>query len=700
MNWALVPSLAAALMLPALAEAQFEKDRRLDAVVSVRSNAGTVKSVLESVSKATGVELRVAPPLDDDLVILVCKNRKASDVLKKISDHFDWSWVREGDAYRLIQTKEHADKEKAEFREQIMEPYRRLRESAKQYLKILESTDVEQATREIEHIRALGAAQYERENYDRVTELERRVDPGERIFHEVFASLNDGELEALHRDYRIIVTTNPKRGQFRLRVSPEKLKPFVVAALSRARSLVIAPTDPDNPGAVEFRVPKDEDVTGYRIVVRREFGVTPDDANLRWSFQPESNGEPLQTIAWGSLQRARTADGNSVQPHEQLELGPIAEMRIEREWLVRFLSVDERGQNYLGSAHPRLWRPGEPHVEPLQPLGEYFTEIASHIGIDLIMDCHDRMMRLRRPDSEPRNFGMLLQQAHSRVPLAVEARDGWVSVTPKSRAFMRSENVPRPILFPSIEREFREGGQTIEHGIWLITSLRDEQLLWFGSFFGFGGEYLSALRLLGALGPNARRLVLQGTQISYGSLSPQGKKHYEEILIRSQAAFVPVWDGNPYDEWSAHEAANRDWFGGKHLVGGPTHDLTDVHPNGIPVDAYVSVMNFDRRAVNSRVKERGYTASGAVWTIGRVAMQLFEAGEEASNERFSFAMMNLKDFVLTCRTTSTFARGAILTDQSLASEFGSYRSLPEDFRMSIEEVMKRMRDIGDLRPVR
>ncbi|MBC6970081.1 hypothetical protein FCG40_06370 [Fimbriimonadia bacterium ATM] len=688
-----VPMLCLLLALaPTLAEAQVEKDRRLDAVVSVRSNAGTIKSVLESVSKATGVELRVAPPLDDDLVILVCKNRKASDVLKKLSDHFDWSWVREGDAYRLIQTKEQADKEKAELREQILAPYRELKRIARRDLEGFNKIDPKEAEKELGRLREEamtsrdpGAAMR------RMAELERALSPADHLVYDACANLTDAEFEALERDGRIILSTRPKMGQFKIPASESRIGTWrskIVAGI--ARQLKRA-EETGAPLTEKMRQYIGEELDGVRLVVTSGGNFDGESIATTWKVALESAGVPhdINHHAWLSV-GGMWSDPESGQAPVP-DFGAAGDVPIDRAWIEPYLSRSETGVSRLQITLPIYRSPGSPEVEPLSGLAEFLTDVFDRANKDLILDGHDRLLDvIQSANGGMRNLGMLLHTIHSEMPIRMTEQDGWVLLRSQRRAFERSRNIPRRILFQSIAREEAESGRSLDHWIWLATSLNDRQMantLLVREDLGVPSRY--GLRLLGEMAPPARRALLEGESYPYLALSQKGKEMFRQILVRSAVLIGPQFAA---DEETRHmQYASRLWYGVESNPQPPTVDITDAHPFGIPAEAYVSAASFSYSgaAVRSTLRERSQAVS--FYGPGMLAnvMSAPRSGTEGPTQEYALARMD--ELLLSCHASENFVRGVRLSSKARVSEFGAYEALPESLRKTVADLVEKYR---------
>ena len=86
-----------------IAEA-FRKDDTFKKAVSVVVTDEALSSVLPSIGKQLGIELRTSRDTGDDKISLAVKNRPAGEILSLISNSLDFIWLKEGAAYRLDQS--------------------------------------------------------------------------------------------------------------------------------------------------------------------------------------------------------------------------------------------------------------------------------------------------------------------------------------------------------------------------------------------------------------------------------------------------------------------------------------------------------------------------------------------------------------------------------------------------------------------
>lgn len=675
--------------IPAMSFAQFERDSRLDAVVSVRSNAGTVKSVLESLSKTTGVELRVDASIENDLVILVCKERNASSVLSKIAEHFDWNWKKEDKAYLLYPSDEQKKKEQAELRKQILEPYQKLRESSKKYLKVLEATNLEEARRERDRLETILGSSGDDALLRRILELDRLTQPAQSVFHDVCSRLTEAHFEALERDGRIILSTHPKPGQFAYpgdrRLLDAELKQLVGAITEQLELARQSGKTP--PGA--FAAFENAQITGARVLVIRTDDHSGRETETSWKLLPESNGMPLPPVAETGLSTSRLGEYDPPSNPAGLKLDEFEDVSLAREWVEPFLRISYEGDRYLTSADPDYWVPGSQWKEPLEPLGELLTEMFSRCDMDLILDAYDVLYRTTQElEREPRTIKMLLQFVHARMPIQVHHVDGWWSVRASRRAFERYRTVERRVLIESVTREARDRGWSLDHKIWLASSLNDYQMfLWFRGDMSSGTE-VYALRMLGEMGPTGRGTVLAGGSLPYVALTPKGMAHFRRVLMSHD--FIPFGILTTEAEMASGVYARNEWYGSV-IRGFDWEDITDVHPSGIPGDAFVSIQGFQypgaalRRKTSAKQQRVVYVQSYALAAL-RTAESAGDAGPD-----LEFAATASADLVINCRASEQFARGAIVRTSVRSSEFGAYDQLPESFRRTIESQAEKYR---------
>lgn len=232
-----------ALMQSSLGLAQgdvFEGDSGLEKVISVRMDAEPIKELLKKVAEQTGVSLDSTDYVGKQNVILFMKEKKASHVLKKLAEHFDFSWEKTSSGYKLIQTDKQKQTERQEYQKNIIDKYQAIREDAKKTLEKLQKISFSENKKRMDELNAqikkLSDEFYGKyEDYDDITEeaekeygskvrplyaelrtLQQDSDPFAKLACRVILDLNDNRILELDSRYRLVFSTHPMQNQLRL----------------------------------------------------------------------------------------------------------------------------------------------------------------------------------------------------------------------------------------------------------------------------------------------------------------------------------------------------------------------------------------------------------------------------------------------------------------------------------------------------
>ncbi|MEM4408097.1 MAG: hypothetical protein QXI19_05065, partial [Candidatus Caldarchaeum sp.] len=127
-------------------------DERLLVSTSVEAGPKTIKSILSDIQTQTGVELKPAKEIEEDLCILHVRERPAHEILFVIAEHFGWQWEKNDQGYILRQKNETRAKEEKELREELLKLSHLIKKRAEESLRERESSDFQALLKEYQDI--------------------------------------------------------------------------------------------------------------------------------------------------------------------------------------------------------------------------------------------------------------------------------------------------------------------------------------------------------------------------------------------------------------------------------------------------------------------------------------------------------------------------------------------------------------------
>ncbi len=660
------PVVVLAALFAGQGPADLSADGRLAGTVTVRAEAETVRVVLKRLSEDIGVRLAASGALEEELIILLAKDRPAHEVLSVIAEHFDWTWKKEDDGYRIYQTTASKKEERKQLEELILKPYLDLQKKAKKQLKETEKADREAVEKEIAALTERYNAALQAGDWERWTDLSRQmlwqqglVSHWSRFVNEVFVGLSRERLLELDRRSRLVFAYDPTPSQHRLNVSSDALRTLIEEAArereKRWREIEErtgrTPTDPSSQPLAA------DDVANVRV----EFRLSPgrrghvDYPATAWVTLLGRDGKVVAT--GGGLNFASQWGGRRIAGWKEGEEPPVREKnRLDEETpltegLKKVLERNERGRLALPLARRKAFFEKGSSVDPRSGLGALLCEVAGAANVSLVCDLYDvhywAASAVTVQDTAP---GALLDAVSNAMRAAWKLDRGWVKVRTVEWPLARYESVPQPLLFSTRDLFLGQVGLTFDQMASLAAKLNDYQasspilehtlgiLLW--PAWSEAGLYM--LRLWNALGPVQRKVLLEGGQLEYGRLGPAAEARFGDVVYRSRttanAAGGPV-RGDP-DQKEEFEWAQATWTAREQgddseitqlLPSGPlaqsTIELRFVKreglfekPNGRHPAAYLNLMNAQDRW---RSEERRATLFEREWKPAIVGKYMF-----------------------------------------------------------------------------
>lgn len=587
-----VGAAALGLCLGTIASAQFEGDSRLDRRVTLRFEGNPIRQVLLEIKKQTGVELSVAQDISEDLVILLWREKPAADVLTLIAQHFDWTWEKQDDGYRLIRTPEQRDSETAAYRAQLISNYKETQEKLKEDLKRIRAADRARSKNSFlalqKTMQETGIESYE--DYKVRTAVIRRHEDEwsgwAEIAYDAFCKLDANALLELEEYGYYVVSTKPGMYQHAFVPDPSLVAAGIEYARFQFERLIEKSVLYNSPQLNELVTNLLRKINSLqRLSVRFESsGGEPSLENLEvWC---DFGG------SWYPVFSRYFSDKGAFSPPQPLKAPsktrlheiPVA-ARVVRDsqqtpgW--RLISVGKKGDT---PSDPYLWR-----------YGRILTKVLDETEFDFISDAYDSAGSVHAyfPNKETISVGDALDKVAETAQSAWMESNGVVALRARDWQFARATSLPRATCY-FVEQRNRLGGFTIEQFAQLVNSLTTVQLTRNYYFWPVGyaaqvgqefstHEIVAAMRLFGHMSAPSRELLKQGGFIPRLSLDPIGRTLYDRAFLACEEVSPPF----VLDEFIAATFTLRSL---EDLIffGEPTQQLNDLLSEESSLSLYVN----------------------------------------------------------------------------------------------------------------
>lgn len=694
-------------------------DPALEKQISVRADAEPIHTVVARIGKETGVKVFANSAVGQDRIILFAKDLPAKDILKKISDHFEWDWRLTKDGLELWQTPGQKVAEGKALQLAILTEMRRWRQQSIVAMK----TQQGRATKEeSERLRALAEqtvlqlekyrdeyygtpeqrrawSEKQRKIVTESTTLSRKVSPSWQLYDHVVAELSDNELLLLESLGKLTIAYAPKGTQRPMSKAAQRKSDVVL------NSLVVDSVRTGverefgklmNVGAnSEFSVEGTRNLklhlsvigppillrrgmpvasTGTLVVVDSELNRT---ARLGFSDRPVNSVPPRrQTDEKVDPDQKRDRLDEPLEANEALKNALTIDSgtglaKIQKETLERFLTLAETTFRSHGTA-------------------VVLNELACSAKVNFISDCYEvnRLDSIRTVNlATPRRAFQTLAKSNNEE-FAFD-RD-WVSFRDPNPAIGRAYSIPSDALLAM--RDALLQPFTLETSAKAISLLTDRQIetnwLQTETFARWGfplrsrDKTISLLRFWAAMSPGAKRTLLTGKPVLLSSLSKACFEHLWTFLDAQTNDFDGAQNFGPTTDKADYEWSKENWGSNENFR--RDRDLNELFPNGIHPQASISFRQSQGWAV-SRVRDgRSSTLRRSAYAMlvgGYIDPQKDENGYQLTPEERSLFTFNLD---------SGMKRGFALIGFGKPSDqvFQKFVDLPRELRVGLEEDLR------------
>ncbi|MCH8273861.1 MAG: hypothetical protein IH851_03645 [Armatimonadetes bacterium] len=612
--------MSSLLIASACAQAQFEGDARLEKAVSVRAEAETVRVVLKRLSEDIGVRLAASGALEDDLIVLLAKDRPAREILTIIAEHFDWTWKKEDDGYRLYQTVSSRREEQWQLETLIVRPYLEAQKRARERLEEAGKAEREQVEKEIEWLEEAYAEQRRGRNVitqgseiDRlrrkITELRALLDPWTRCADTFLLSLGPSRFLELDRRQRLVFALRPTPSQYALPIRQSELAELIVAAVAYREDRIRQIEESSGRTPTGVRRFSAADVANVRITVSfpnlysrpsADFDIRVEmfDADgVRLTASRGFDLEPYRRprYGWDLLEEAPKREKNRLD-----DTPATVELRVLLD------RQDQYGNLRVILEARAAFLKGTSDRDPLTGYGTLLTAIAEGGDTAIIADVYDyHSLASGGIRVEKTTVGDLLDTVCGAMRADWRLDGGWVKVRTREWPLYRYATVPRRLLLGTRDLYLKQVGITLDQAAAVAAGVNDYQadspvlVGILGWIWVVGGAVkLPTLRLWDAIGVTGRGLLSEGGRLEYRRLTPQAKARFGEVVYLSNTLIYAAGDiiTDDPDEIADLAWARAAWGTGA-LEAKGDQEITQLLPSGPLPDSTVELYQVDRLAL-------------------------------------------------------------------------------------------------------
>ncbi len=631
-------SLVALLALgPTAQSSPLAQESKLQNPLEVRAEAESVHSFLERLSKETGTTLKASPSIKDDLIVLY-SDEPVYKTLDQIAKHFSWTWQKApAGEYVLGQTSYQSSAEKQARDEQILLPYLRWQNEAKEALKL--ARNLSNADRE----RITTLSQELQKHYEDADEVNRKFDDALkkewtakfiklenerqllsrklsltwRASDEFVASLSRQQLLQLDEDGKIVAAYRPGRLQY-------SLPPNVLSALDDlVKSLPTVGFDTSSREEWQraeilrntwLNPISPEKIANVLFIVDPLSPIEPDSSSdylpVRIAMR-HVNGTPLGSDFLGA-RIWQDAEKAKEPPHTPDLLDEPTEMT---DALKSAIAEAAARKGPL-----EVFRTSDSLSHPAQVKARIMIEIAKATKVDLISDCYDTSRWVSHTTFAITPPRKAFQEFTKEDEASWTFDQGWVSIRSKYWQLTRASTFSleklikirdllrlNPLSFDSYAEAIAQGSirqlrGTISKHLFYRSPLKLEP--------DRSPTTLHTLRLWGSLSRETRKSLLAGSTLRYGSLNPSQQSavrlfilHTEDLPWTMAVDFMEEYPPEKEEvEW-----LKKNWKATLEQYR-PIFDATEYLPQGISPDTEIGFRKSSIPAVVAS-NARGWSMS-------------------------------------------------------------------------------------------
>ncbi|MBV6459607.1 MAG: hypothetical protein HONBIEJF_02757 [Fimbriimonadaceae bacterium] len=730
-------SLACAGLLSGRATAQDSSK-----AVTYRTPAVTLSKALEDLSAKTGMNLRPAANIADELILIRVKDAKASDVMKKVAEAIGAEWVMEGDVYRLARP---SSLNEAERRAELAEKIKKLQAAVDKH-----TADVRQTPNwTIEDAKKAQQSNKKRGDGEFAVAIAQddgsggpartfsfggpgEVSPASRAMARLVPLLNIADLASLEPGERIVYSTQPTRMQkslpnktFEIFQTLTKEQALWDQLQESSRSSRSVPRPGGGP----------EPQTGppaKALVIASKMGMG-DAINLTM-LVADANGNVITTqmsflgdIFFGSGESGQPTkpQGGPVKVSpESLELAKMLSSGGGMMGQSVSISIQSDGEAdnvaFVGPAtgptkRAKLtpeWRSRVTSPNSWEPLASIPSDLvlgyADATEANLVASIPDDalMKAARLAQTENLSSSAIESNLKGSWGLSVKSAEGFVVVRPNRPYTARRQKVDRAKLERMLKYLDRNGRISLDelaayayaHPVAPAFDSLDTAMIRLLDPATADQEFMRSmtgqrdmLRLWGAMSSAQRQSLLNGIPVPITNMNNEQQGIVARLTFQSQDGPRLLQGGG---------GRGREFGGGPFgFMSNLRNERTEFLPYGLPNDLVLNLRTQVREAVIATNSESG---NGMIFSPQTLAMTRNmkmniqglhgETMETATYDTYQMADQNTLDFTFQYGRIAQLLRQLTDTVAQRGSKAGNYDSLPEAFRKQVDEAAARIQN--------
>lgn len=690
-------SLAAAILTGGTASAQFEGERRLDAQLTYVSRARPVHETIDAISKVTGVELRVAPDIRDDLIILRAVDVRASELLKRIAEHFSWSWRAKDGGWELYRTADQAKAENKAVREQIIRRYTDKQREVREQLEKASTASQDELEKLVRP--TTGGVIADRDwalisNNQRIYRIAKQALPNATA--RVLASLTENQWWELYTLGRFVLSTAPNMAQHRLVIEPALLERILSERQAAQERLIALRAEHGNQEWIEWLLRRsfdNSDIAALRIALVE--GNRNSDIQLHvgtaTSYLLKNGMSVLYEMDFGFFRkdfspiRQRTNVQRPRTPLDEISFPDAAAKRISPT------TREDLEARFFGPIR-EFWKSGS-KSHPFEVAGGMMTDFAEAVGRNIISDVYEKhMYAIQRLGNAWNSAAAFLDGYCSLSDLDWSEDGGWIRILANDWQLARHSLVPASTLFALRDSVYSVGGYTLDSMGEAAAKLNHEQALSLMSYIAglrFDSRTYHGAKLWNAVGSTVRAGLRSGAAVPFAALTPSARELFRTCLLRGDESLSSL---AVFDEVEKTFIANMKaaiGYGDEDTSAAMSaHEITDYLGGGIPSDATLEL----RSVVTPAFQIKSAFRDLELYDLAYAGSVYVKSAQAPLSEPTMVRVGQRELSVLILRLPSGAARGIVLDARWVNpnSEWQKITDLPPDLLARMRKAYEAM----------
>lgn len=698
-------------------------DERLLVSTSVEAGPKTIKSILSDIQTQTGVELKPAKEIEEDLCILHVRERPAHEILFVIAEHFGWQWEKNDQGYILRQKNETRAKEEKELREELLKLSHLIKKRAEESLRERESSDFQALLKEYQDIQNKIKELSARPNTDEeIAQLESLKDRASTLYHSLdpvsylgdllTSELTESQYLELVRRGKLVFSSNPTRAQLPLPPRSARFVPQFLNRLTQFKTLI---------EEEETNIPLKE-IKALRVILTMPdlpfTGILPFEQLF---FTSEGFGCKVEVLGSGVILFSKLTSQFRALGIEEKEPTPVSQEKLQTlppKFLEPWTPTDQIKRllvSLSGSDEELTFEfimslfLGSEDIDLLELSSKMLTELGNTTETPLISDAYDfHILSLPEPSSASTETPALFLQALAKARSAEwDYSKGWLRIRTTPHALGRATTVPRAVLEQLTDAKKKQGGLRLDDLAHAVSQMTDFQAHAFlnvhlGRFFPllsvFGAEkriLIEFLRTWASLSHPVQEILANGGILRVRELPLPARASLERLLfLFTQEEYTLLGHAGETPEVIPSVPEDPPPSKAEKTPFPTDQEFTQLFPLGPPPDASLYLNKTTLPGILTKFKF-GNTVVELPSTIEEFAVLAEEFMEEGVSLLFAFsvkpAVLETHTFVVNLAPGLERRYTTSVATADPKVPFGKIEDLPEDIRKHISAAIQKMK---------